>query len=203
MSPETRPSESRDRILAEARTLFLERGFAETSMQDIAEAVGMTKAALYYHFNDKTDLFSTMAFTEMERVNQGLRDRCSAERPLRENLVDAAAFLFESMDGDVPRLLIDAFKHLCVEDRLAMQSQKPDFERKAIAMILADSIEKGDIRKGMDPELLASLWFGMIFYQLQELHVQGHLAKPAPELSITIADLFLHGVVETGSHGGV
>ncbi|CAN5588885.1 hypothetical protein BH23CHL5_BH23CHL5_20340 [soil metagenome] len=142
MNSESRPSESRDRILAEARTLFLGRGFAETSMQDIADAVGMTKAALYYHFNDKTDLFSTMAFTEMERVNRGLRERCSPDRPLKENLVDAATFLFESMGGDVPRLLIDAFKHLCVEDRLAMQSQKPDFERKAIAMILAESMKK-------------------------------------------------------------
>ena len=47
----------RDRILDEARDRFLAKGFSATSMQEIADAVGMTKPALYYHFRDKNELF--------------------------------------------------------------------------------------------------------------------------------------------------
>ncbi|WP_051324867.1 TetR/AcrR family transcriptional regulator [Candidatus Solirubrobacter pratensis] len=48
--------DTRARILDAARTLFAERGYAGTSMRDLADALGMTKAALYYHFPGKADI---------------------------------------------------------------------------------------------------------------------------------------------------
>ncbi len=47
----------RDAILQAAREHFARRGYAGTSMRRIAEQVGITKAALYYHFRDKASLF--------------------------------------------------------------------------------------------------------------------------------------------------
>lgn len=43
----------RDDILSAARALFFARGFGATSMRDLAEHVGFTQAALYYHFKNK------------------------------------------------------------------------------------------------------------------------------------------------------
>lgn len=48
-----RGNETRARILAAARRLFAERGYAATSLADIASAVGLTKTAVAYHFNPK------------------------------------------------------------------------------------------------------------------------------------------------------
>jgi AcrR family transcriptional regulator len=48
--------DTRARILDAARALFAERGYAGASMRDLAEALGMTKAALYYHFPGKADI---------------------------------------------------------------------------------------------------------------------------------------------------
>ena len=45
----------RQEILAQARHLFLEQGYHGLAMRSIAEAVGVTKAALYYHFKDKEE----------------------------------------------------------------------------------------------------------------------------------------------------
>jgi AcrR family transcriptional regulator len=42
----------RDLIIEEASRLFVEQGYAATSVRQIAEAVGCTEAALYYHFKD-------------------------------------------------------------------------------------------------------------------------------------------------------
>ena len=47
----------RARILQVARAAFVERGYAAVSMQELAGAAGLTKAAIYYHFRDKQELF--------------------------------------------------------------------------------------------------------------------------------------------------
>ena len=50
-------ADSRAAILDAAQRLFMQDGYRGISMRQIAEAVGVTKAALYYHFQDKEDLF--------------------------------------------------------------------------------------------------------------------------------------------------
>jgi AcrR family transcriptional regulator len=49
-------AETRERILDVALELFTEQGYDKTSLRDIAERLGITKAALYYHFERKEDM---------------------------------------------------------------------------------------------------------------------------------------------------
>lgn len=49
-------SDTRERIQEVARELFLQRGVQRTSLQDIANQLGITKPALYYHFPSREDL---------------------------------------------------------------------------------------------------------------------------------------------------
>lgn len=53
----TEPEEKTQRILAAALDVFGRYGFRKTSMQDVADAAGMSRAALYLHFRNKEDLF--------------------------------------------------------------------------------------------------------------------------------------------------
>ncbi|MEV6526725.1 helix-turn-helix domain-containing protein [Longispora sp. NPDC051575] len=50
--------ETRERIMVEALDLFAERGYGETSLREIAERIGITKAAVYYHFKTKDDILN-------------------------------------------------------------------------------------------------------------------------------------------------
>ncbi|MBM3341428.1 MAG: TetR family transcriptional regulator [Betaproteobacteria bacterium] len=52
--------ETRHRILDVAEQVFYERGVTRTSLADIAEAAGVTRGAIYWHFTDKADLFCSM-----------------------------------------------------------------------------------------------------------------------------------------------
>jgi AcrR family transcriptional regulator len=54
------PPVTRDRILDEAEALFAERGFAGTSMRDIAQRAGLTAASLYNHFEGKDALYAAV-----------------------------------------------------------------------------------------------------------------------------------------------
>src|SRR5215468_10863238 len=56
--------ETRNRILDAAERIFEKRGVSRTSLQDIAEAAGVTRGAIYWHFKGKDELFAAM----MERA---------------------------------------------------------------------------------------------------------------------------------------
>lgn len=58
----------RDRILREAAELFLTRGYAETSLRTIAEAVDMQPASIYHHFESKDALLTQILEIGMEAV---------------------------------------------------------------------------------------------------------------------------------------
>lgn len=59
-SPRRRGSTAREEILDAASELFTTRGFATTSTHQIADAVGIRQASLYYHFPSKTEIFLTL-----------------------------------------------------------------------------------------------------------------------------------------------
>jgi AcrR family transcriptional regulator len=54
--PHATKADTRERILDVALDLFTEQGFDGTSLREIAERLGVTKAALYYHFESKDDI---------------------------------------------------------------------------------------------------------------------------------------------------
>jgi TetR/AcrR family acrAB operon transcriptional repressor len=52
--------ETRGRILDTAEKVFIEKGVSRTSLDDLAEAAGVTRGAIYWHFKNKADLFDAM-----------------------------------------------------------------------------------------------------------------------------------------------
>lgn len=67
MSARKCPSKKADQVLDAARQLFLERGFDATSMDDVAETAGVSKATVYAHYNCKTTLFAEVMQHECQR----------------------------------------------------------------------------------------------------------------------------------------
>ena len=82
--------QTRARIVEVALELIADRGFAATSTREIAERLGVTKAALYYHFRTKDDLLSAIvgpATAELE----ALIERAVTERAVTERAVTDAS----------------------------------------------------------------------------------------------------------------
>jgi len=77
--------QTRQQLLAVAIRLFAERGFDGTSLQMIADEMGMTKAAVYYHFRAKTDILRALAELMIEQVT-GLLDVVATKRSRRDRI---------------------------------------------------------------------------------------------------------------------
>lgn len=85
-------NDTRDRILEVSLDLFIEPGYESVSLREIAEHVGVTKAALYYHFASKEEILRTLVEPFL-----GLEERFGdmlARRPTRESWAkELAAFI--------------------------------------------------------------------------------------------------------------
>lgn len=62
--------DTRSRIQAVALELFTEQGYEKTSLREIAERLGVTKAALYYHFKSKEDIVDSLVSDRIERLDK-------------------------------------------------------------------------------------------------------------------------------------
>ena len=68
-------SGTRQRIQAVARDLFLQQGVQRTSLQDIADKLGITKPALYYHFASREDLVRSILVPLIDEGEQFVSDQ--------------------------------------------------------------------------------------------------------------------------------
>lgn len=75
MSRNKYPEETVKRILDVAQRLFLEKGYENTSIQDIIDGLGgLSKGAVYHHFRSKEDIFNAVGDCYNERVVEELRE---------------------------------------------------------------------------------------------------------------------------------
>jgi AcrR family transcriptional regulator len=63
-------SDTREKIRAVALELFAEQGYEKTSLREIAERLGVTKAALYYHFKSKEDIVASLVHDVRQEVEK-------------------------------------------------------------------------------------------------------------------------------------
>lgn len=75
-------TETHERILLAAREEFLEKGFEQASMRNIAAKVGMSAAGLYRHFEDKEALFSTLVEPGVKACREWYRKHKNADYEL-------------------------------------------------------------------------------------------------------------------------
>ena len=78
MAQQRRALETRAAILGGASSVFLARGYAETSLDQVTDAAGVTKGALYFHFRSKADL-ATAVVAEQQRLSRAWTELAVAD----------------------------------------------------------------------------------------------------------------------------
>ena len=136
--------DTRESLVAAARALFAERGYAATPIDEIVRAARVTKGALYHHFADKRELFRAVVRSVqlgwVERIRAAVADEPDAGRRLELGL---DAFLESCLDPETQRIVIlDGPAVLGPEELHAVE------DAHGLAMIeetLADAMDSGDL----------------------------------------------------------
>jgi AcrR family transcriptional regulator len=97
----------RDRLIRAARGLFAERGFAATGLDDLVAAAGVTRSALYDHFEDKRALFlAVFEVVEQELAETVARGAGLETDPWRQMRAGTRAYLGACCDLAVRRIVL-------------------------------------------------------------------------------------------------
>lgn len=104
-----RTESTRQGLLAAARQLFIEHGYAETATPAIVAAADLTRGALYHHFEDKRDLFRHVLEAEAATVAEAIEAATPAHLPPTDALMAGAIAWLDAMrqPGRTRLLLID------------------------------------------------------------------------------------------------
>lgn len=96
-------------LIDAARTLFVSKGYGETSTPEIAVAAGITRGALYHHFVDKRDLFRQVLVREAEAVAADIEAATPRQLTPREALLEGSTAYLKTMTapGRTRLLLIE------------------------------------------------------------------------------------------------
>lgn len=92
-----RTEETKGKLIAAARALFVEKGYAETGTPEIVKRAQVTRGALYHHFADKADLLRAVVTTEAAAVTEQINAKASVEMPPITALLTGASAYFEAM----------------------------------------------------------------------------------------------------------
>ena len=183
----------REAALHEAATrLFRERGFHATSMQDLAEDLGMNRGSLYHYIEAKDDLLWAIVNGAMERLDGAVRPILEGCDPTPERLERAIAahLAFAAEHGDELALVQIELRALTPERRALLVAQRDAYEaawREAIRQGVADgSVRPVDVRLASIAILSVCNWF------TQWYRPDGALDVPA--IGQEFAALFLDGL---------
>lgn len=165
VSPQPRELTLRQRIVDVARSLFVEHGYHGVSMRQIAEAVGISKAGVYYHFADKESLFVAVLLDGISRVSEIVADaRRDRDAPVAVQL----ALFFEGLLDEVERQLASVrlangeLRHLNDEARRTVTDRYLEDFVEPLRSMLAEAMERGELRP-MDPEIGTRVLLGMTY----------------------------------------
>ncbi|MDV4163083.1 TetR/AcrR family transcriptional regulator [Rhizobium leguminosarum] len=105
-----RTEQTRQALIDAGRRLFVEKGYAETATPEIVAAAGVTRGALYHHFEDKRALFRAVIECEAKAVGEAIEARLASYDAPRATLIAGASAYFDAMraEGRTRLLLIEA-----------------------------------------------------------------------------------------------
>lgn len=182
----------REQILEAAAQLFGERGFAGTSIQHIAEALGVTRTAVYYYFKNKEEILRSLveeiSVAASQRLGRPAPEKSTAAERLRKVVQEYALLILahpkqfrvlDRSESDLPPDLARVHRH-------AKRQVLETFSRA-----VSDGIALGEFRD-VDPRMAAFAMLGMCNWTSAWYLPEGRLTDE--EIAATMADFAIHAV---------
>ncbi|PJF35792.1 MAG: TetR/AcrR family transcriptional regulator [Candidatus Thermofonsia Clade 1 bacterium] len=186
-------SEAKRRVLDAAEKLFMERGYTAVTLRDIAQALNIKQASLYYHVaGGKEALFVEVVERNLARHRAGLCTALAqAEAPLRAKLLAVAEWLFSQPPLDLGRMIHSDLPALSPAQAQRLERSFHEALLQPLEEAFAQAQATGEIRPAQ-----VSLLSGMLLTMLEAAHsLPTHFrALPKQRLAAEMIDILLDGL---------
>ena len=191
----SRPRDHRyHEILEGAARLIFQSGYEATSMQEIAEACGLTKAGLYHHIKTKEALLLAIMHYGMDMFDDMVLAKTA-------DIVDPVARLRECMARNIALITQDASKEVTIilhEHQTLTGAARDEINQRKkryvrfLEAAFREASERGQIR-AVDPTLAAFSFLGIVLWTYKWYRADGRV--PPQQLSDGMIDLFFEGLM--------
>jgi TetR/AcrR family transcriptional regulator, cholesterol catabolism regulator len=192
--------DARSAIVEAAVTLFAEEGYERTSLEDIADQLGVTKGTIYYHFSKKTEILFIIHDTFIDVLLQRIDDR--ANKPLAA--VDELRFVFrdilwlmEHMHGYV-QVFFEEWRALDEVQFLHVRAKRDRYEAH-VADVYRRGVAEGSLQD-IPANMPVFALFGMANWTYQWYRHYGRMSHR--DIAETLADIYFSGVLRCDSNAG-
>jgi AcrR family transcriptional regulator len=185
----------KERLLHVATRLFARHGFEGTSVQDIVDAAGVTKGAMYHYYGSKDDLLYevyhqvlTMQTSHLEEIAAGPG---SPEERLRAAAADVIATSLENLDD-----MIVFFRslHMLPEDKQSQVRAERRIYSEKFKALVQDGVEAGMFRADIAPDIVVH-YFLSVVNQLGSWYKPGGALSPE-QVGEKFTELFIGGLAK-------
>jgi AcrR family transcriptional regulator len=181
-----------DRVLRIATALFAERGYDATGVQELSEATGLGRGALYYHIKSKQGLLQRIALGLLERANQNAATIVALEAPVTERLAALTENLLEDLSEHRDAWIISMrdWQALDAEPRARVSALRDQYEQ-TWQRLLDEGAAEGSWR-AVEPVLRRAI-IGMFTSSYRWIEPTGPMTPR--EISRRYLEFILHGLV--------
>lgn len=195
----TRFSRRRALILRAAAQAFGRKGFHATTLEEIAAALNLTKASLYYYFSTKEELLFEVHLLSlqdlMHRIRAILAEQRSPVAQMRAVVAEHLRLLASDYEG---AFLLQQEYELPASYRAEIVKLRDSYEHKVLA-IVREGIRAGSFRV-RDPRIAVHMILGAVNWFLRWYRSEGRLE--VDEIIDAYMDFFFHGLLAPGASIG-
>ncbi|AOT69360.1 TetR/AcrR family transcriptional regulator [Geosporobacter ferrireducens] len=134
-----------NRLMEKAEELFIKLGYKAVSMDDIAEAAGISKMTIYKHFSSKEDLFLKVTFSLMEKNSRLIDQEMKNISGVLEKIDFLMNYNMKATKDFSLAFYRDAMSIPYITEKLLEEKYK--ISREMFERIIREGMEKGEIRK--------------------------------------------------------
>lgn len=192
-------TERRTEIVAAAAQMFKRNGYRGTKLADVAEAMGMDRASLYYYVGSKEELFQEVVGGAVEANADAAEKIVAGAGTAPEKLRALVVGLMESYAQTYPFLYVYIQENLGpgTRDRspwareMARHNQRYE---NAVVAIVQSGVDEGSLATGTQPWVVAFGVIGMVAWSNRWFNPDESTVSPA-EIGAAYADTLLGGLV--------
>ncbi|OBG29097.1 hypothetical protein A5672_03435 [Mycobacterium alsense] len=162
MVPQARAETTRQKILDAAIDVFSEVGYAAAGLGEVIQRAGMTKGALYHHFDSKEALATTIIEQGTSLTRDAFRRVCESSSPALENMIHGVFIMADLLVSDRAVSTAEQLTRLLAGFNDAASRVWPDRLQAMITQADLASAE-GDLREGLDSYVVSEAILGAVF----------------------------------------